>query len=93
MSPTHEEIEALWAGITPEPITVDQKIVWADMSHPISYRHIRDMIEHPNNEPIRVEQLMSGHYFVHDGRHRVMRAFLDGKETINAKVLRHARPL
>jgi hypothetical protein len=39
--------------------------------------------------PIHVEQLIDGHYFIHDGRHRAIRAGLNGEATIPARVLRH----
>lgn len=34
--------------------------------------------------PIDVERLRDGHYFVHDGRHRVIRAKLRGESEIDA---------
>lgn len=80
----------IFGPLPEEEIPVNQKIVWADNGNPLSFRHIRDLLDHPDKSPIWVEQVISGHYFVHNGRHRVMRAFLDGRETINAKVLRHS---
>jgi hypothetical protein len=38
------------------------------------------------NGPIRVERLNTGQFFIHNGRHRAIRAMLAGDLTIEAKV-------
>lgn len=40
--------------------------------------------------PIHVELLADGHWFIHDGRHRAIRAHLAGQATITARTLTHA---
>jgi len=40
-----------------------------------------------DDEPIWVEQLVSGHLFVHDGRHRCLRAIARGEHEIYAHAL------
>jgi len=36
--------------------------------------------------PIHVEHLLDGHYFIHDGRHRAIRAGLAGQTHIDARI-------
>lgn len=77
--------ESYWAELPEELIPVD-RLVW-DKNH-MSMPHIRALLHTPNPEPIRVEQLYDGRYFIHNGRHRAHRALLDGADTIAAKVHR-----
>lgn len=72
------------------------KLIWVDVNtlvwpcHDIDPAHI-----HPTPAtkltvgPIRVEQLATGHYFVHDGRHRVIRAKLAGRHYLQAELIGH----
>lgn len=71
-----------------EEIPVNRKVFWDPNEAPLSHRHVRDLIEHPDNAPLHVQQTLDGKYYVLNGRHRFQRAWLDGKQTIRAKVLR-----
>lgn len=53
----------------------------------LSEPHIRREID---DVPISVEMLVSGHGFVHDGRHRVIRALARGEHEIEAYILMHS---
>lgn len=75
--------EAFWVALPTVEIPID-RLVWD--SYHISYQHIRALVHTPNPEPIRVEKLYDGRFFIHNGRHRAYRAMLDGQETIQAKV-------
>ena len=82
--------EADWQALPVEWINID---LCTYPAHDISYAHVRKL-GHANREkellePIRVEQLITGHYYVHDGRHRVFRHYLDGLPEIAARVVRH----
>lgn len=59
----------------------DHHISKDDLSEP----HLRREID---DEPVWVEQLISGqHFFVHDGRHRILRALARGEYEIRAHAL------
>lgn len=69
--------------VTPVPIA---DLVWP--CHDIDPAHT-----HPepgaavSDGPIHVERLATGHLFIHDGRHRAIRARLAGHRVIDARVL------
>lgn len=79
----------LWENLPTEEIPVDRRVLWDPNEHPVSHRHVRGLIDDPDPRPIHVEQLHDGKFYVLDGRHRFTRAWLDGRQTIKAKVLRH----
>jgi hypothetical protein len=78
--------EAFWVALPTTEIPID-RLVWDQKG--ISYPHIRALAHNPNPEPIRVERLYDGRYFIHNGRHRAHRAMLDGETMIQAKVRRN----
>lgn len=79
---------AKWAALPVETVPVD-RLVWP--CHDIDPAHTHSVSDRPVAEgPIHVEQLMDGSLFVHDGRHRAIRATLRGDRSILARV---ARPI
>lgn len=60
--------------------------------HDIDPHHVHPAPDAPvSSGPIHVERLTggAGDLFIHDGRHRAIRAKLAGLETIPARVLEH----
>lgn len=60
-------------------------------AHHIDEEHLADpeIKRTIDKEPIFVEQLIDDHWFIHDGRHRALRAMARGEEEIEAYVLTH----
>lgn len=73
-----------WAALPIQHIPLDT-LVWP--CHDIDPAHTHPA---PDAElsagPIRVQRLLDGSHFIHDGRHRAIRAQLDGAATIPAYV-------
>jgi hypothetical protein len=58
--------------------------VWPD--HDLNKDHLGEPERRRDNDndPIFVEQLVTGHWFIHDGRHRLLRARARGEHQIQA---------
>lgn len=55
--------------------------------HDLDPHHVHPHDDRPlTSGPIHVEQLLDGHYYVHDGRHRTLRAIHNGHQHIWARI-------
>lgn len=72
--------------IQPIPLTL---LIWQSEPDPHT---IRALLTNPDTTPIHVEALCNGHYYVHDGRARIMAAHYRGATHINAATLDHWAP-
>lgn len=79
---------AAWAFVPVRAVRVDA-LVWPD--HDLQDDHLGTEAHPRDHEPILVEALTGdpGRYFVHDGRHRSIRAQRRGTDIISARVLTH----
>lgn len=74
-----------WPALPISPIPID-RLVWP--CHDINPDHLHEVGDVPlSTGPIHVERLTDGSYFIHDGRHRAIRAQQTGAATIHAHVL------
>lgn len=75
-----------WNAIPPRAVRV-AALVWPD--HDLDPDHLQPGRHPRDGEPIRVEALRGdpGRYFVHDGRHRAIRARNRGQDLMAAHVL------
>lgn len=73
------------------PVTVERLDTFTWPDHDLQAEHL----ERPHEArpadalPVHAEQLVDGSLYVHDGRHRILRALARGDETIEARVLEH----
>lgn len=76
--------EDKWDSLPVQLVSLDQ-LVW--MLDGINIAHVwPDGTEPVSEGPIRVARLNTGQYLVRDGRHRVIRAILSRKNTIEARI-------
>lgn len=75
-----------WSSLPLEDVPLE-RLVWP--CHDISPDHVHAL---PGVElsagPIHVQALVDGSWFIHDGRHRALRAALAGLTHLPARVLR-----
>jgi hypothetical protein len=77
-----------WLALPIEQVKIED-LVWLDHDMDVP-RFIRENGWTMNFPPIWVEQLVDGHYFVHDGRHRIMREHIRNRVgLIAARVVHH----
>ena len=75
--------EEEWDALPTVPVPVGELVFTLQNIDPAS---IWPLCGARATEPIRVERLNTGQYFIHNGRHRAIRAQLEHKLTIEAKV-------
>lgn len=73
-----------WAALPARIINVND-LVWP--CHDIDPDHLH--ADTPDLGPLHVERLADGSLFVHDGRHRAIRAINAGHISVLAKVIEH----
>lgn len=74
-----------WPAIPIVDAPID-RLVWP--CHDISPDHLHPLPGQPlTTGPIHLEQLADGSLFIHDGRHRAIRARLAGEQAISARIL------
>lgn len=77
-----------WTAIpvTDEPLTA---FTWPD--HDLQAEHLTAPEQRRPIDllPVHAEQLVDGSLYVHDGRHRILRALARGDVTIQARVHEH----
>ena len=73
-----------WHWVPTVTVPVDM-LTWP--CHDLDPGHMHEDGQDLTDGPILVERLVSGHYFIHDGRHRAIRAQRAGEPFIKAKVI------
>lgn len=75
-----------WSALPISDVPID-RLVWP--CHDLDPAHTHPLPDAAVTQgPICVEELVEGSFFVHDGRHRAIRAQLGGETSIAARVLR-----
>jgi len=72
-----------WTSLPIQPVPVE-RIVFP--CHDLDPDHVHGIAPDLTTGPIHLQQLLDGDYFVHDGRHRTLRARLRGDTHIEARV-------
>jgi hypothetical protein len=76
-----------WQHLEPELVPL-ARIVFP--CHDLDPAHVHGPVQNDRlDRPVLLEQLLDGDLFVHDGRHRVLRARAAGQTEIAARVHRH----
>ena len=73
-----------WHALPTTPVPLNQVVFPCHDLDPAHVHPVSDLVL--STGPIHVQALLDGSFFIHDGRHRALRAQHDGRTHIDARI-------